>query len=320
LDYTTTALRAYKERRIRLLKGIILSLLLHLLILWLFTTNFKEVTFLPPQKQERKISLNLKQIVTPPPAPKPVITPPIQQPLIQQPMVEKKIEEPTPKQEEVKRVLLDESQKSFAVKSSEENNVTKVAKQPAPKEEKKKIVKKEEKKKPVKKVVKKKTPPKKIAKRTPPKRQPKRSKDPLANMLMGSGSSMAPRPSSRNAGLGSYGEQMIKELYGKEFNTFTSTQKEYIRNNLSQIHRITQHTLTRNGYPTVAIQTKQQGTNVVTFYLHPNGDITGLKLRTRIGYEALDNNTLQVIRLAYKDYPLPNEKTKITFYVRYSMY
>jgi len=137
---------------------------------------------------------------------------------------------------------------------------------------------------------------------------------------MGSGTSMFPTQAKRTSGAGNYGERMIKELYGSEFNTCSPTQKKYIQNNLSTIHRITQRTLTRNGYPQVAIQTKQQGTNVVSFYLHPNGDITGLKLKKRIGYSALDNNTLKVIKLAYKDYPLPNTKTRLIFYVRYSIY
>jgi len=318
MDYTTTALRtSHKESVIRIVKGIILSLLLHLLLLWLFTTNFKDITFLPPQQKEKKISLNLKQIVTPPPAPKPKPMPqPIITPPLVKPVIEKKIE-PKPEVEEVKRTILDESKKTFATKSIEENNVTKVVEKPVKKvvkkkkKIKKKIVKKEVKKK---KLVKK----KRIAKKQ--KRRAKRSKDPLANMLMGTGTSMFPTQPKRKSGAGSYGEQMIKKLYGSEFNTYSPTQKKYIRNNLSTIHQITQRTLSRNGYPQVAIQTRQQGTNVVSFYLHPNGDITGLRLKNRIGYAALDDNTIKVIRLAYKDYPLPNKKTRLIFYVRYSIY
>jgi len=295
---------------------LLLSLLLHLLIWWLLTTNFNELTFLPRKKQEKKISLNLKQIVTPPPAPKPK---PIQKPIITppvvKPVVEKKVE-PVPEVEEVKRTLIEEKKKTFATKSVEENNITKVVKKPV-----KKVVKKELKKKPKKKTVQKKTVKKKrIAKKRKPQKRAKRSKDPLANMLMGSGTSMFPSRPKRTSGAGSYGEKMIKKLYGSEFNTFTKTQKKYIRNNLSTIHQITQRTLSRNGYPTVAIQTRQQGTNVVSFYLHPNGDITGLRLKKRIGHASLDENTIKVIKLAYKDYPLPNQKTKITFYVQYSMY
>jgi TonB family protein len=265
--------------------------------------------FVPPQAQEKKISLNIQQVITPPPAPKPTPKPLVIPSVPSQPVVQKEVK-PTPKKEEVKKKLLDKSQKIFAQKSSEENNVTKVEPKPQ-----KKIVKKEVTKKP-KKIVKQK---RKKKKRRVKKRKSKRSNDRLANALMGS-ASFYPTKSPSPSRAGSYGDRMIKKLYGSEFNTYSPTQKKFIRNNLGTIHRITQRTLTRNGYPDVAVSTGQQGTNVVAFYLHPNGDITGLRLNRHIGYEALDKNTLQVIRLAYKDYPLPNKKTKIIFYVRYSMY
>lgn len=282
-----------------------ISLLLHLLILLLFTTNFKEVTFLPKHKQEKKMTLNLKQIVTPKPKPKPIVKPPVQP----KPIVEKIIP-PTPKPETVKKKIVDESKKTFAVKSPEDNNITKIEPKP---EKKKKVVKKEVTKKPKKKVVK-----KKVTK----KRKPRRSKDSLANALMGSGTSMFPQqytppaPASR----GAYGAQMIQRLYGSEFNTYSQTQKKFIKNNLGTIHRITQRTLSMNGYPSIAVRTGQQGTNIVSFYLHPNGDISNLRLKRDIGYQALDQNTLEVIRIAYKDYPLPNKKTRIIFHVQYSLY
>ncbi len=309
-DYTLTALRAiYKESIIRTLKGLLLSLLLHLLILMLFMKKWQEIIYLPPMKEEKKISLNLQQIVTPPapkpkpvPVPKPIITPPIPEPLIQKP--KEAAVQP------VKRKKLDESKKIFAQQSTEENNVTKTVPKPV-----EKIVKKEVKKKTLKKVQK-----KRVVKKTKQYRQPKRSSDPLANALMGSGTSMYPSQRSRPSSSGSYGARMINQLYGKEFDTYSETEKKFIKNNLGTIHAITQRTLTRNGYPEVAVRTRQQGTNIVSFYLHPNGDITDLKLKRPIGHQALDQNTLDVIRIAYKDYPLPNKKTKIVFYVRYSIY
>lgn len=307
-DYTLTALRAiYKESIIRTLKGLLLSLLLHLLILMLFTKNWKEITFLPPQGKEKKISLNLQQMVTPPapkpkPVPVPIETPPLPKPIISKPM-ETAVQP-------IKRKDLDESKKVFAQQSSKENNVTKTVPKPL-----QKIVKKEEKKKIVKKVQK-----KSVVKKTKQYRQPKRSSDPLANALMGSGTSMYPSQRSRPSSSGSYGARMINKLYGEEFNTYSETQKKFIKNNLGTIHSITQRTLTRNGYPDVAVRTRQQGTNIVSFYLHPNGDISDLKLKRHIGHQALDQNTLDVIRIAYKDYPLPNKKTKIVFYVKYSIY
>ena len=79
-DYTLTALRSiYKESTIRTLKGLLLSLLIHLLILLLFTKNWKNITLVPPPTQDKKMSLNLQQIVTPPPAPKPM---PMQKPVV----------------------------------------------------------------------------------------------------------------------------------------------------------------------------------------------------------------------------------------------
>ncbi|UPT76520.1 energy transducer TonB [Sulfurovum sp. XGS-02] len=283
--------------------------MLHLLILLFFMKNWKEIIFLPPQGQEKKISLNLQQIVTPPPPkpkpvplPKPIITPPTPMPVIEKPI--------EPAVQAVKRKALDESKKLFAQQSSEENNVTKTVPKPV-----QKIVKKEEKKKAVKKVQK-----KRVVKKRKQYRQPKRSSDPLASALMGSGTSMYPSQRSRPSSSGSYGARMINQLYGEEFNSYSETQKKFIKNNLGTIHAITQRTLTRNGYPEVAVRTRQQGTNIVSFYLHPNGDITDLKLKRPIGHQALDQNTLDVIRIAYKDYPLPNKKTKIVFYVRYSIY
>ena len=296
-----------------------ISFLLHLLILLLFTTNFKDVTFLPTHKQEKKISLNLKQIVTPKPTPKPVVPKPKPKPVVKppvpsQPIVEKVIP-PTPKPETIKKKIVIESKKTFALKSMEDNNVTKIEPKP---EKKKKVVKKEVKKKPQKKLVKKKAPKKKKQK----KQKPRRSKDSLANALMGSGTSMFPQQYTppAPASSGAYGAQMIKRLYGSEFDTYSQTQKKFIKNNLGTIHRITQRTLSMNGYPEIAVRTGQQGTNIVSFYLHPNGDISNLRLKRDIGYQALDQNTLDVIRIAYKDYPLPNKKTRIIFHVQYSLY
>jgi TonB family protein len=141
----------------------------------------------------------------------------------------------------------------------------------------------------------------------------------LAGALMGSGNALSLGQQSY-APSGNDASRMIDQLYGSEFDTFTPVQKKFIRKNLNLIHRITQRTLIQNGYPDIAVRTRQEGTNVVTFYLHPNGNISGLRLQSRIGYTALDQNTLQVIRIAYKGYPRPKTKTKITFYVRYRIY
>jgi len=268
--------------------------------------SFKEkLKFPPPQSQEKKISLNLQHFVTPPPAPKPV-TPPT-------PVIKEELKPESSTQTAQKKVL-DESSKTFAVKNDDENNVTKTLPKAS-----KKVVKKEV-KKPVKKVVKQTKPqPKRVVQKTPARRPARPSSSALAKSLLAQASSLSPAPSRASAS-GGYVSQMIKQLYGGEFNSYSPAQKEFIKNNLGTIHQITQRTLTLNGYPDIAVRTRQQGTNVVSFYLHPNGDISDLRLKRRIGYESLDQNTLEVIRIAYKDYPLPNKKTKIMFYVQYSLF
>ncbi len=110
-----------------------------------------------------------------------------------------------------------------------------------------------------------------------------------------------------------------RKLYKDEFNSYTKAQKEFLKDNLSKIGAITQKYLYLRGYPYISLKTKQQGQNAVEFYLHPNGDITGLRLITSSGYEALDQNSLETIKAAYKDYPLPKETTKVRIYVEYRL-
>jgi len=282
----------------------------------LFFVSLPKIKVLPPSGKSQKISLNLANFV-PQPKPQPV-APPMPQPVLPprlKPVIEKPVEETLKPISVVKKKLMkDESRTFVEAEEPKENNTSKptLKKEQKKKIKKIKLAKKELKKKPVKKKV----TSKHFVKR---KHRRKRSRSHLANALMESGSSLYPSRSTP-ASSGSYTSRMINQLYGREFDTFSSSQKKFIKYNLGAIHRITQRTLTRNGYPEVAVRTRQQGTNVVSFYLHPNGDISNLRLKTMTGYTALDRNTLEVIRIAYKDYPLPNQKTKIVFYVQYSIY
>lgn len=119
-----------------------------------------------------------------------------------------------------------------------------------------------------------------------------------------------------------YPNPKVKKLYGEEFLSYTPAQKAFIEDKLGEIHRITQNTLSRRGYPGGAIsgRTGQEGINVVSFFLHPNGDISELRLKQRVGYTVLDENTIETIKSAYKDYPYPQEKTKMIFFVEYSIF
>jgi len=110
--------------------------------------------------------------------------------------------------------------------------------------------------------------------------------------------------------------QSYLNLYGNEYNKFTPDQKKYLKKHLKDIGLITQRYLT---YPPIAARTRQYGTNVVEFYLHPNGDITDLKLIRKLYYTSLDENSIYTIQIAYKDYPRPKVKTKIRIYINYRL-
>lgn len=107
------------------------------------------------------------------------------------------------------------------------------------------------------------------------------------------------------------------KLYGEEYNSFTKIQKVYLKKNLKNIGMITQKYLK---YPSIAVRTRQSGTNVIEFTLYPNGDITKPVITSSSGYEVLDDNTIETIEFAYKDYPRPDEPTKIRIYVTYRLY
>jgi len=111
----------------------------------------------------------------------------------------------------------------------------------------------------------------------------------------------------------------FRKLYKDEFSSYTKGQREFLQRHLAQIGAITQRYLYLRGYPEVAIKTRQQGTALVEFILHPNGDITKLRLLDSSGYSALDRNSIEVIRHAYKDYPLPPEPTKVRIYIEYRL-
>ncbi len=59
-------------------------------------------------------------------------------------------------------------------------------------------------------------------------------------------------------------------LYGEEFNSFTKVQKVFLQKNLKDIGKITERYLR---YPSIAVRTRQQGMNVIQFYLYQMGGI-----------------------------------------------
>ncbi len=112
----------------------------------------------------------------------------------------------------------------------------------------------------------------------------------------------------------------IEKLYGVEFETFTKVQKAFIKKNLNSFQQVTQRVLSRLGYPRLAAKLRISGINIVEFVFHANGNISNLRITNSSGYEILDKYTLELIEIAYKDYPRPKTSTKLKFNVRYKLY
>ncbi|MDN5127010.1 TonB family protein [Aliarcobacter butzleri] len=112
----------------------------------------------------------------------------------------------------------------------------------------------------------------------------------------------------------------LEKLYGEEYKNFTKVQKAYLEKNLNNFQVITQRVLDRMGYPELAAKQKIGGINTVEFVFYPNGDISDLRIINSSGYSVLDKHSIELIEIAYKDYPKPTEPIKIRFRVFYRAY
>jgi len=285
-----------------------------------YVMNKKRVIYFPPPKKERVIVLDLTKFQSSPISKvEPIIVP--------KPVVKKSIIE---KEAIVKRKVGDKKRILVAQESTEDNNKTKnISKfkvieilDKIEKDREKEIAKKKKRLAELKKMERAleiKEAKARIAKRKREIRRKQKSQSSLANSLMNGGVSKSYNNRGMKTLTKNSSSRLINRLYGHEFDSYTSAQKKFLKNNLGRIHAITQRALSRNGYPESAIRMGQEGVNVVSFYLYPNGNITNLKLDRSMGHSSLDKNTLQVIRIAYSNYPLPTMKTKIKFYVNYTI-
>jgi len=123
---------------------------------------------------------------------------------------------------------------------------------------------------------------------------------------------------SRNTAGSNIGQD-IKELYGDEFGKLTPGQQKYILDNQEIMRRITQQVLSRVARVNLPRDLNVNRTNVIEFYLHPNGDMTDFKFIKKSGYYVLDDTTKETIEYAYSRYPRPKEKTLIRYNVFYNL-
>lgn len=110
----------------------------------------------------------------------------------------------------------------------------------------------------------------------------------------------------------------IIDLYGDELGDYGLAEIDFLVNNLRDIGRITQYHINRRGYPREAAILGQSGKNVIEFYLHPNGDISELRVVSSSNSIILDNDMQTNIKVAFREYPRPTTKVKIRFFMTYT--
>jgi len=111
----------------------------------------------------------------------------------------------------------------------------------------------------------------------------------------------------------------IQRLYGDKFNELSEGEQKYIIDNQEAMRRITQSVLDRYGQSRIPDNIRINDTNMVEFYLHPDGSISDMRLLKNSQLSILDETTKEVIELAYAKYPRPQQKTLIRYRVWYNL-
>ena len=152
-----------------------------------------------------------------------------------------------------------------------------------------------------------------------PKKEIKKPLNPLYAMLSQDRSSKEEETKEKKTYSGSSINQNIKELYGDEFGKLSPGQQKYIIDNQEIMRRITQQVLTRVARVNLPRDLNVNRSNVIEFYLHPNGDMSDFKFLEKSGYYVLDDTTKETIEYAYSRYPRPTEKTLVRYNVFYNL-
>jgi len=156
----------------------------------------------------------------------------------------------------------------------------------------------------------------------PKKETPKKEKnkeDSLFDILSQDKSAQEePKKETKTASGGNI-SQNIQELYGDEFSEMTPGQQQYLIDNQEVMRRITQQVLTRVARVNIKENFNINKTNIIEFYLHPNGDMTDFRFIKKTGYYVLDDTTKETIEYAYSRYPRPKEKILIRYNVFYNL-
>ncbi|HEX5711634.1 MAG TPA: TonB C-terminal domain-containing protein [Sulfuricurvum sp.] len=131
--------------------------------------------------------------------------------------------------------------------------------------------------------------------------------------------SQADSPSKPSSGSSAKISNNIQKLYGDKFGELSEGEQKYILDNQEIMRRITQTTLDRYGRARIPDNLKADETNMIEFYLHPDGSISDIRFLKNSRFSILDDTTKETIEIAYSKYPRPAQKTYIRYRVWYNL-
>lgn len=152
-----------------------------------------------------------------------------------------------------------------------------------------------------------------------PKKEDKKSTDPLYAMLSQDKSTEEEKREITDIPTGASAGGDVKKLYGSQWGKLTPGQQKYMLDNQEIMRRITQTVLTRVARVNLKNDLNVNRSNVIEFYLHPNGDMTDFRFLEKSGYYILDDTTKETIEYAYSQYPTPKEKILVRYNVFYHL-
>lgn len=103
----------------------------------------------------------------------------------------------------------------------------------------------------------------------------------------------------------------IQRSYGEKFNTLSPGEQKFILDNMTKMLIISNNVLRRYEPARVPSNFTGRGEVLLEFYLHPNGDISDLKIIRGSNYSMMNDLFLETINLSFSKYPHPEQKTLI---------
>jgi len=105
----------------------------------------------------------------------------------------------------------------------------------------------------------------------------------------------------------------IREAYGDAFGKLSEGERKYLLDNQEIMRRLTQAQLDDTGRTMIPNTLRVNDSNIVEFYLHPDGSMTDFRYIRNSGFFLLDEVTKETIESVYWKYPRPKQTTLIRY-------